>query len=644
MLSARSVALAGIFALVGTFGLCSSSAQAAPPSAESALDLKPVQRDVPYQTPAADDVAKCKVVIVKNDLGSGWAVEMADGTRLRQFLDTDGDNKVDLWCYYNQGFEVYRDVDADHNSKADQYRWLGTAGTRWALDDNEDGKIDRWRQISAEEVTAEVIAAIATNDTERFSRLLATGEDLKAAGLGKSMVERLGKKIAGSPDAFAAILKTNKSVSPAARWVQFASSTPGIVPEGTDGASKDIRVYENAVAMFDDAGQGGQVLVGTIIAVGDRWRLVDAPQIVAENQPMAYYPGVFFSSNVSAGALAMSRNPVAGEAQDLVGNLEAIDRELATAKTPEAKADLNRRRVDEVEKLIATSSDKNERDTWMRQLVDTATVAIQNGSYPDGVERLQKFSEELGESDATLQAYVEYQIINTEYMRRQTPDADFGKVQEWYLTAMTAFVDKYPESPESATALLQLALSKEFEEKTDAAIEFYKRVAVDYPGTDASEKATGAVRRLQSVGRSIELRGRSIKGEAFDLAKLSGRPVIIHYWATWCDVCKQDMKVIRQLQAKYQSAGLQVVGVNVDATRDDAVAYLKENAAPWIHLFEDGGLESSGLAKQLGVQTLPMMILVDSAGKVVSNNIYAASLDAELARIAKPIAKPSAKK
>lgn len=608
---------------------------AAPPSADVALGLKPVQADVPYQKPTAEEAARCKVADIKDGTGTGWSVETADGVMLRRFIDTDGDKKVDLWCYYDQGFEVYRDVDADRNGKADQYRWLGTAGTRWGLDDNEDGKIDRWRQISAEEVTAEVIAAFATGDAARFSRLLATSDDLKSIGLGDAMQSRLAKKIEAAPAAFEELAKKQAVVTPASRWVQFASSTPGIVPQGTNSSTKDIRVYENAVAMFDDAKQGGQVLVGTIIQAGDAWRLVDAPQIVAENQPMAHYPGVFFSANVNANALAMSRGSMNADAQELVGSLEAIDRELAGASKPDAKADLNRRRVDVVEKLIATSSDENERDTWMRQLVDTVSVAVQNGSYPTGIERLKKFSSELGSTDKSLQSYVDFQIISSEYMRRQTPDADFAKVQEWYLEELTKFVDSYPESPESAQALLQLALSKEFEEKETAALEFYAKVAKSFAGTDSGDKATGAMRRLQSEGRTIEFRGRTTKGEAFDLAKLSGRPVIIHYWATWCEACKQDMKLLRQLQAKYQYAGLTIVGVNVDATREDAVGYLKDNSAPWIHLYEDGGLESSGLAKQLGVQTLPMMLLIDSTGKVVSNNIYAASLDGELGKITK---------
>lgn len=626
--AALAVAIAGLTPM-----LASSLAGAASPTAEDALRLQPIQPEVRYESPSAEEAARCKVVALKEGNWTGWTVESPEGLKLRRFADTNDDKKMDLWCYYDHGVEVYRDIDADHNGKADQYRWLGTAGTRWGLDDNEDGKIDRWRQISAEEVTSEVIAALANKDTERFARLLATETDLKSIGLGESMLKRLTQKSEAAAAGFAQLAKTQTTVTPAARWVQFASATPGIVPQGTDASTKDIKVYENAVAMFDDAEKGGQVLVGTVIQVGDAYRLIDLPQILSEDQPLVQSGGVFFAGG--SGVAAMARTSMGSETQELVGSLETIDRELAMAQKIEEKAVLNRRRVDVVEKLIAKAGGADERETWMRQLVDTVSVAVQNGSYPDGLERLREFQTNLASEDKSLQSYVSFQIISSEYMKRQTPDADFAKVQEWYLDELNKFVSTYPASPESAQALLQLALSKEFEEKESAALEYYARISKDFPGTDASEKAAGATRRLQSEGRTIDFRGRTIKGEPFDLSKLAGRPVVIQYWATWCDACKQDMKLLRQLQAKYQAAGLTIVGVNVDSTREDALGYLKDNPAPWIHLYEDGGLDSSGLAKQLGVQTLPLMMLIDASGKVVSNNIYAASLDAEIAKIAK---------
>ncbi len=57
---------------------------------------------------------------------------------------------------------------------ADEFRWLSTEGLRWGKDANEDGIVDAWNMISAEEVTAEVVRAAATRDAERFARLLIT--------------------------------------------------------------------------------------------------------------------------------------------------------------------------------------------------------------------------------------------------------------------------------------------------------------------------------------------------------------------------------------------------------------------------------------------------------------------------------------
>ena len=144
--------------------LASPAAAASSPSAANALKLVPVQKGVDYDRPTAKEIPKCKIAAKKLSGNVGWIVENPQGTILRRFMDTNGDNVVDQWSYYKNGLEVYRDIDANFNNKADQYRWFHTAGTRWGLDKNEDGEIDAWKVISAEEVTAEIIAALARRD------------------------------------------------------------------------------------------------------------------------------------------------------------------------------------------------------------------------------------------------------------------------------------------------------------------------------------------------------------------------------------------------------------------------------------------------------------------------------------------------
>ena len=174
--------LSFILAALGLVSL-GSAAPAAKPTPAEALKLVPVQREIDYDVPAAKEIEICIVDVETVGGITGWVVKTPGGQILRRFLDTNGDNRVDQWCYFKDGIEIYRDIDVNFNNKADQYRWLGIAGTRWGLDDDENGRIDSWKVISPEEVTAEVVAAFRDRDTARFQRLLLTADDLKSLGL-----------------------------------------------------------------------------------------------------------------------------------------------------------------------------------------------------------------------------------------------------------------------------------------------------------------------------------------------------------------------------------------------------------------------------------------------------------------------------
>jgi len=176
-------------ALSAALGLAPSIAFAAKPTAADALKLVPVQKDVEYDVPDAKEVAKSVVDVQSIGGFTGYVVKTDSGQVLRRFLDTNGDNKVDQWCYFKDGIEIYRDIDGNFNNKADQYRWMGTAGTRWGLDENEDGRIDSWKCISPEEVTAEVVAALRDRDATRFQRVLLSSDELKSQLGG----ERIGR-------------------------------------------------------------------------------------------------------------------------------------------------------------------------------------------------------------------------------------------------------------------------------------------------------------------------------------------------------------------------------------------------------------------------------------------------------------------
>jgi hypothetical protein len=92
------------------------------------------------------------------------------------------------------------------------------------------------------------------------------------------------------------------------------------------------------------------------------------------------------------------------------------------------------------------------------------------------------------------------------------------------------------------------------------------------------------------------------------------------------------MALLKQLQAKYAQQGFAIVGINLDADRSAAVAFIRANPLPWPQVYEAGGVEASRLAQEMGIMTLPTMLLIDNEGKVLNRNVHAGELDEDLGK------------
>ena len=138
----------------GCVGLAmlATPAGAAGPTVEYALGLRPSQKDVEYDRLEGDAAKNATIKTEKAGGASAFVVRGPAGEVLRVFADTNGDRVVDRWSYYKDGIEVFRDIDSNHNAKVDQSRWLNSAGSRWGLDEDENGVIEAWKTISPEEV------------------------------------------------------------------------------------------------------------------------------------------------------------------------------------------------------------------------------------------------------------------------------------------------------------------------------------------------------------------------------------------------------------------------------------------------------------------------------------------------------------
>src|SRR5438445_9321586 len=52
------------------------------------------------------------------------------------------------------------------------------------------------------------------------------------------------------------------------------------------------------------------------------------------------------------------------------------------------------------------------------------------------------------------------------------------------------------------------------------------------------------------------------------LAKYHGKPLLVTFWATWCEPCRDEYPMLNELAKEYAPKGLSVVGVNLDDDGD----------------------------------------------------------------------------
>src|ERR1700686_633981 len=106
----------------------------------------------------------------------------------------------------------------------------------------------------------------------------------------------------------------------------------------------------------------------------------------------------------------------------------------------------------------------------------------------------------------------------------------------------------------------------------------------------------------------------SLEGKTMRLSDFRGKAVLLNFWATWCGPCKIEMPWFVELQQKYGSQGLQVVGVAMDdASKEDIAKFAKDMGVNYPILI---GKESVG-DQYGGVPALPETFLIGRDGKIV---------------------------
>jgi thiol-disulfide isomerase/thioredoxin len=129
-----------------------------------------------------------------------------------------------------------------------------------------------------------------------------------------------------------------------------------------------------------------------------------------------------------------------------------------------------------------------------------------------------------------------------------------------------------------------------------------------------------AVARSLGIGQGQplpDLVGTTLDGQPVRVADLRqpGRRLLVNVWATWCGPCLREMREIEHLRPGLESAGIDVLGLNVDTDAEaDLAGFLRRTGASYRVV--RGGVPAIEALYTTDELTVPLSLLVDERGIV----------------------------
>lgn len=102
------------------------------------------------------------------------------------------------------------------------------------------------------------------------------------------------------------------------------------------------------------------------------------------------------------------------------------------------------------------------------------------------------------------------------------------------------------------------------------------------------------------------------------LADFRGRPVVVNFWASWCDPCREEAPELVRVAKAYEGR-VAFLGVSILDGREEALGYEREFGLPYPSVRDASGRVS----KRYQVTGVPETIFVDAAGRLVGKFVGA---------------------
>jgi thiol-disulfide isomerase/thioredoxin len=108
---------------------------------------------------------------------------------------------------------------------------------------------------------------------------------------------------------------------------------------------------------------------------------------------------------------------------------------------------------------------------------------------------------------------------------------------------------------------------------------------------------------------------RTLDGRQVQLADYRGKPVILHFWATWCGVCRQEFSMLNRLNDALEGNAV-LLSVVADQGDPALADFVRDQGIRYPVL-----LGTRDVLKRYRIGAFPTNYFLDEAGNVTSRSV-----------------------
>jgi thiol-disulfide isomerase/thioredoxin len=178
-----------------------------------------------------------------------------------------------------------------------------------------------------------------------------------------------------------------------------------------------------------------------------------------------------------------------------------------------------------------------------------------------------------------------------------------------------ALQKEFPKEPGGQKMLLEVASGSD----PAKARGILQEIAANPASEEVREAAADQLKKLDAVGKPVEVQFTAVDGREVDSSKLKGKVVLLDFWATWCPPCVAEVPHVVATYNKLHDKGFEIIGVSLDKEKGSLTQFVAEHKMPWPQFF-DGQYWQNKYARQFGIESIPAMWLLDKQGRLRDMN------------------------